>query len=186
MLRLYFKPVSWSRTAGRARKSVWNASSKTSMALSKQCTSNLQQTCRLLMLSSSSLLTCRKYFCTGQQLSEADYEILADETLDSLTEIFEDLPEKFDLDPDYDVTLNNGVLTVKVSNSWGTYVINKQVPNKQIWLSSPKSGPKRYDYIDGVWIYKHDNSTLHNLLNKEVSDAIGQAVDFTLCSYGQR
>lgn len=29
----------------------------------------------------------------------------------------------------------------------GTYVLNKQPPNKQIWLSSPKSGPKRYDYV---------------------------------------
>ena len=31
----------------------------------------------------------------------------------------------------------SGVLTVKISDSWGTYVINKQTPNKQIWLSSP-------------------------------------------------
>ncbi len=29
----------------------------------------------------------------------------------------------------------------------GTYVFNKQPPNKQIWLSSPISGPKRYDYV---------------------------------------
>ena len=28
----------------------------------------------------------------------------------------------------------------------GTFVINKQTPNKQIWLSSPFSGPKRYAY----------------------------------------
>ena len=32
----------------------------------------------------------------------------------------------------------SGVLTVKISQTWGTYVINKQAPNKQIWLSSPK------------------------------------------------
>ena len=30
----------------------------------------------------------------------------------------------------------------------GTYVLNKQPPNKQIWLSSPVSGPKRYDWVD--------------------------------------
>lgn len=29
----------------------------------------------------------------------------------------------------------------------GTYVLNKQPPNKQIWLSSPISGPKRYDWV---------------------------------------
>lgn len=32
----------------------------------------------------------------------------------------------------------------------GTYVLNKQPANKQIWLSSPVSGPKRYDYVAGV------------------------------------
>jgi len=32
--------------------------------------------------------------------------------------------------------LQSGVLTVKLGDH-GTYVINKQTPNKQIWLSSP-------------------------------------------------
>jgi len=63
----------------------------------------------------------------------------------------------------------------------GTYVINKQPPNKQIWLSSPVSGPKRYDWVvlgesqnekeDGgkaEWVYLRDGSTLSNLLEKEV------------------
>lgn len=31
----------------------------------------------------------------------------------------------------------SGVLTVKLGGDLGTYVINKQTPNKQIWLSSP-------------------------------------------------
>lgn len=33
--------------------------------------------------------------------------------------------------------LQNGVITLKLSSSLGTYVINKQTPNKQLWLSSP-------------------------------------------------
>ena len=35
-----------------------------------------------------------------------------------------------------------GVLTLNLG-SHGTYVINKQAPNKQIWVSSPVSGPVR-------------------------------------------
>lgn len=63
----------------------------------------------------------------------------------------------------------------------GTYVINKQPPNKQIWLSSPISGPKRYDYVIlsegqdskegtgvGAWIYLRDMSTLADLLRDEI------------------
>ncbi len=37
--------------------------------------------------------------------------------------------------------VQSGVLTVKVGGDHGTYVINKQTPNRQIWLSSPT----RYD-----------------------------------------
>ena len=64
----------------------------------------------------------------------------------------------------------------------GTYVLNKQPPNKQIWLSSPESGPKRYDWViqgesmehkhggeaTGDWIYLRDGSSLVSLLKTEV------------------
>jgi frataxin len=38
-----------------------------------------------------------------------------------------------------------GVLNITYPPN-GTYVLNKQPPNKQIWLSSPISGPKRFDW----------------------------------------
>lgn len=73
-----------------------------------------------------------------------------------------------------------GVLTLTFPPI-GTYVINKQPPNKQIWLSSPISGPKRYDYVilgegqdskegtgAGSWVYLRDMSTLADLLLSEV------------------
>ena len=45
-----------------------------------------------------------------------------------------------------DVSLASGVLTAFIPGH-GTYVINKQTPNKQIWLSSPYSGPARFDLV---------------------------------------
>lgn len=63
----------------------------------------------------------------------------------------------------------------------GTYVLNKQPPNKQIWLSSPVSGPKRYDWVvvgegfhqkqdagKGEWVYLRDGSSLTEILRKEL------------------
>ena len=63
----------------------------------------------------------------------------------------------------------------------GTYVLNKQPPNKQIWLSSPTSGPKRFDYVvsgesmnekEGSgsydWVYLRDGTRLSELLRKEL------------------
>jgi len=43
--------------------------------------------------------------------------------------------EEFGLD-DADVELSQGVLTLNLG-SLGTYVINKQAPNLQLWVSSP-------------------------------------------------
>lgn len=44
------------------------------------------------------------------------------------------------------------------------------------------SGPKRYDYIDGVWIYKHDNCSLHELLNHEIVSILEHNdIDFRNC-----
>nr|XP_057927378.1 frataxin, mitochondrial isoform X2 [Doryrhamphus excisus] len=73
------------------------------------------------------------------ELSEAAYEKLADETLDSLADYFEDLMDEPFTGADFDVVFSSGVLTVNVGADHGTYVINKQTPNKQIWLSSPTS-----------------------------------------------
>jgi frataxin len=71
-------------------------------------------------------------------------------------------------------------MTIAVAGK-GTYVLNKQPPNKQIWLSSPISGPKRYDWCvigdgqgdkegtaSGHWIYARDGSTLDEVLREEV------------------
>ncbi|XP_015244369.1 PREDICTED: frataxin, mitochondrial [Cyprinodon variegatus] len=72
-----------------------------------------------------------------RELSEAAYEKLADETLEALADYFEDLADEAFTGPEYDVLFSSGVLTVKVGGGHGTYVINKQTPNRQIWLSSP-------------------------------------------------
>lgn len=72
----------------------------------------------------------------------------------------------------------DGVLTIKLGNEHGTYVINRQTPNRQVWLSSPLSGPKRYDYVDGNWIYKHDGVSLHELLQNELGKIFSSPVDF--------
>lgn len=105
-----------------------------------------------------------------RELSEAAYDKLADETLDALLDYFEDLADEAFTGMDYDVVFSSGVLTVKVGGGHGTYVINKQTPNRQIWLSSPISGPKRYSWTGERWVYTHDGISIHQLLSKELSD----------------
>ncbi|XP_071436774.1 frataxin, mitochondrial [Pithys albifrons albifrons] len=116
-------------------------------------------------------------------LDETTYEKLAEETLDSLADFFEDLTDKPFTPEDYDVSLGSGVLTIKLGGDMGTYVINKQTPNRQIWLSSPTSGPKRYDWTGRNWVYSHDRVSLHELLSKEFSTALKTKLDLSCLIY---
>ncbi|KAF7237761.1 hypothetical protein EG68_11582 [Paragonimus skrjabini miyazakii] len=124
-------------------------------------------------------------FSTGhvkgsEELSTAEYDKLSDETLENLADVFDGLGEKYNLNEEYDVQHAQGVLKVNFGSSLGTYIINRQAPNKQLWLSSPRSGPKRYDFIRArqEWVYKHDGTALHTLLEEEVSDIVQSHVTF--------
>lgn len=116
-------------------------------------------------------------------LTPLTYEQVCDETLDSLSEYFEEIIEEAAQLKSADVSYSDGVLTVQFGVPHGTYVINRQTPNLQIWLSSPISGPKRYDFHDGRWIYRHDGVSLHELLNQEIPNIVNQRVDFFHCAY---
>jgi len=117
-------------------------------------------------------------------LDDVTYETVAEETLQSLAEYFDELMLSDFASKDADVSYSSGVLTVVLGEGKGIYVINKQSPNKQIWLSSPVSGPKRYDFINGRWIYKHDGMAMHDLLTKEITEDYCVKSDFTQCLYG--
>ncbi|KAF3393139.1 Frataxin [Talaromyces pinophilus] len=114
-------------------------------------------------------------------LSDKDYHEVADHYLEVLLGELERAQEDgSEIEAEYSA----GVLNVVVPGV-GTYVLNKQPPNHQIWLSSPISGPKRYDwviqgdqmhekqdtreFINGQWIYLRDGSNLTNLLNDELT-----------------
>ncbi|KAF9360822.1 Mitochondrial chaperone Frataxin [Mortierella sp. AD094] len=113
-------------------------------------------------------------------LSDDDYHTVSDACMDRMVEYFEDLGDEHEI-PGYDVEYQSGVMTLKLGGK-GTYVVNKQPPNKQLWLSSPTTGPKRYDYDSkhGKWFYSRDHHTLKYLLDTEISEAIGIDIDVPL------
>lgn len=99
------------------------------------------------------------------------YDKKANLFLEDLTDQLESLSED---DPSFisSVDAAQGVVEFDLENV-GTYVINKQPPNKQIWLSSPISGPFRFDYdsIKDNWVsLRDDNLDLLGHLNKEIKE----------------
>ncbi len=104
-------------------------------------------------------------------ISSEQFHRISDAYIDTLVAKLEALQEERE---DVDVEYSAGVLSL-IFPPVGTYVLNKQPPNKQIWLSSPISGPKRYDWVEtkdgrqvGQWIYLRDGSSLDGLLVEEV------------------
>lgn len=94
------------------------------------------------------------------------YHNEADKILDSIFEQLEILSEDYpELIPE--VELGHGVMTLKLAKL-GPYVINKQPPNKQIWLASPVSGPSRFDFYQNEWVSLRNNIKLIDLINEEI------------------
>nr|XP_029120955.1 frataxin, mitochondrial isoform X1 [Elaeis guineensis] len=80
----------------------------------------------------------------------------------------------------YDIDYGNQVLTLKLG-SLGTYVINNQTPNRQIWLSSPVSGPARFDWDVATksWIYRRTKANLLQLLEEELQQLCAKPIDLS-------
>ena len=82
-----------------------------------------------------------------------------------------------ELGDDLDVDLEGGILTIELE-SGGQYVINKHGPNRQIWMSSPKSGATHYDYDADrdAWTGTRDGADLATRLAGELAALTGTAV----------
>lgn len=113
-------------------------------------------------------------------ISVEQYHALSDTTMETMLESLENVLDE-EASSEYEVDYSSGVLTLKLGQH-GTYVINKQPPNKQIWLSSPTSGPKRYDYVPerDQWVYLREGRTLGQLLNEELSKIFNREIDLKI------
>ncbi|KAF8529459.1 Frataxin [Gautieria morchelliformis] len=116
----------------------------------------------------------------SSDMSIENYHAVSDDTMDSLLEYLEALIDSVN-DRRYEVEYSSGVLTLILGDK-GTYVINKQPPNKQIWLSSPLSGPKRYDFSQtrGAWYYSRDGKTLGSFLKEELETLLNRPIHLEL------
>lgn len=116
----------------------------------------------------------------GQQLStvalaEGEFHNLADATLGAIELGATPLEDHVD---SFDLSNAMGVLTIRLGPK-GTYVLNKQSPNRQIWWSSPLSGPRRYNYdsTSKRWVNKRDGHDMVDCLRAELRKLTGQDLD---------
>ena len=124
----------------------------------------------------------------ASDIPENQYHIIADATFDQLLEYLSPVEDSEDLD-DVDINFSQGVMAIKLGPGFGTWVINKQTPNRQIWWSSPISGPMRFELSEELsvedamkeedcativsrWKCTKDGSDLLNRLRDELLEEV--------------
>ncbi|CBI17994.3 hypothetical protein VitviT2T_018028 [Vitis vinifera] len=112
-------------------------------------------------------------------LQEDEFHKVADSTIQDLQEKFEEYGDCVQIDG-FDIDYGNQVLTLKLG-TLGTYVLNKQTPNRQIWLSSPVSGPSRFDWDQSAqaWVYRRTKANLSKLLETELEKLCGTPISLS-------
>jgi len=109
-------------------------------------------------------------------MNQVEFERRAGEVLDALFEQVED-----QLGDWLDAELTGGILQIELPDG-GTYVVNKHGPNREIWLSSPKSGAWHFAANeDQSWRSTRGGpEELAGLLAAELSAAAGRPVHLDL------
>lgn len=108
-------------------------------------------------------------------MNQAEFERRAAEVLNALFERIED-----QLGDWLDVEMSGGILQVELPDG-GAYVVNKHGPNREIWVSSPKSGAWHFAAADdGAWRSTRGAEELMALLSGELAAVSGRDVQLEL------
>lgn len=94
-------------------------------------------------------------------LPKLEYARLASRTLDVLSERLASMPLAGEVD------LRDGVLSWKVDGV-GEYVFNKQAPLRQLWVSSPVTGPARFEVHADTWVDTRSRRPLSDFMASEI------------------
>lgn len=96
-------------------------------------------------------------------IQRPSYESFIAKTFDLLSENLLTTPFSSEID------FTNNVLSWKVENI-GEYVFNKQPPLKQLWISSPITGPAKFEIKSNSWTHTKSRASLGDFLNREIEE----------------
>lgn len=100
-------------------------------------------------------------------LDESRFHALADATLRELMDRIEAGPGD-----DYEVDIQGGVMTIEAEDG-AQFVLNKHAPNRQLWLSSPKSGAWHFAWNEAAWVSTRDKAvSLTEVLARDLGVAL--------------
>ena len=127
--------------------------------------------------SSSSSADTTKAVAGMAGYSDSAYNEESETFLSAIEEAMSEYEEKDDGRVE-DVDYQSSVLNIQTSK--GTFILNRQAPKLQLWLSSPISGPTHYDRVKGTkddpdkvwWRCDRHGRSLEELLSKELGSVL--------------
>ena len=100
-------------------------------------------------------------------LSESEFDLLADRTLTSMVEVIADAEEE-----GVDADLESGVLSIQFDDGV-KYVVNSHRAARQIWMSADASA-WHFDWNGKAWISTKSGEELWALLEERMSKKLGK------------
>jgi CyaY protein len=95
------------------------------------------------------------------------------EFLDQTDSLFDSLQTALDAGAhDLDYELNGGVLEIEFENG-EKMIINRHLPNREIWVAARSGGYHFARQADGRWLNTRDGDELGELLSRLISTACG-------------
>lgn len=104
-------------------------------------------------------------------MTESEFLDLTDALLDSLQTAL----DAANLDLDYQ--LNGGVLEIEFDHG-GKIVINRHLPNQEMWLAAKSGGFHFSLQENGHWSGTRDGADFHALLSQLISQGCGETFDW--------
>ncbi|MFN7039264.1 MAG: iron donor protein CyaY [Alphaproteobacteria bacterium] len=99
-------------------------------------------------------------------MNDKDYNELVNTELNEILNLIEEIDQEGVCEAD----LISGVLSISLPQG-KQYVINKHLPTKKIWMSSPFSGPNYFEYKNNCWI-NNKNINIIQVLKTEIESIL--------------
>lgn len=117
---------------------------------------------------------------TSFNYSQTIYLNAVNETIETIAHQIEDMVDEGAFDEslgentEVEVTNSDGVLNISIGKS-NTFIISRQTPSRQLWLSSPISGPWHYNFdaVKRDWLCTKGETNFYDRLDTEFTKAFG-------------
>lgn len=106
-------------------------------------------------------------------MTESEFLVLAEQTLDEIEAAFESAAEENDID--IESSRSGNVLEIEFIDNGSKIIVNSQTPMREIWVAA-RSGGFHFRHEGERWINTRDGSDLYEVLSTSASAQAGASL----------